>query len=74
MSSYPLINLKIQKYYLNKTRFNGVYQKFKLPKIKDGACVINLEYESIGTHWKAFYMNDDNVGSFGSFRVERIPI
>ena len=33
-------------------KFNGVYSKNSLPKIKDGAYVINLdEYESIGTHW-----------------------
>ena len=32
-------------------KFNGVHSRYKLPKIKDGAYVINLdEYKSIGTH------------------------
>ena len=34
-----------------KPKFNGVYSRNNLPKIKDGAYVINLdEYKSIGTH------------------------
>ena len=59
--------------YENKPRSNGVYSSFKLPKIKDGACVINLEYESIGTHQKALYMSGDNVVYFDSSRAEHIP-
>ena len=32
------------------------------------AYIINLdEYKSIGTHWTAFYMNDNNVTYFDSF-------
>ena len=34
------------------TKFNGVYSRNELPKIKDRAYVTNLdEYKSIGTHW-----------------------
>ena len=52
MSPHPLTNFEIQKYYHNLTRFNGVYSRDNLPKIKDGAYVINLdEYSDIGTHW-----------------------
>ena len=30
-------------------------------KIKDGAFIINLdEYETVGSHWIALYVNDDN--------------
>ena len=30
-------------------------------KIKDGSSVLNLdEYNSIGTHWIALYVNDNN--------------
>ena len=44
MSSYPLTNFEIQKYYQNESRFNGVYFRDNLPnKIKDGAYVINLD-------------------------------
>ena len=43
-----------------------------LPKIKDGAYLINLhEYSDIGTHWVVLYVN--NVTYFDSFGVEHIP-
>ena len=32
---HPLTNFEIQKYYQNGTRFNGVYSRDNLPKIKD---------------------------------------
>ena len=52
MLPHPLTNFEIQKYYQNKSRFNGVYSRDNLPKIKDGAYVINIdEYSDIGTHW-----------------------
>ena len=45
-------NFELQKYYQNEPKFNGVYSRNNLPKIKDGAYVINLdEYKSVGTHW-----------------------
>ena len=51
MPTHPLINFEIQKYYQNEPKFNGVYSRNNLSKIKDGAYIINLdEYESIGTH------------------------
>ena len=34
-----LINFEIQKYYQNEPRFNGVYSRENLPKIKDGALI-----------------------------------
>ena len=74
MSSHPLTNFEIQKYYQNEPKFNGVYSRNNLPKIKDGAYVINLdEYKSIGTHWIAFYVNAENVTYFDSFGVDHIP-
>ena len=51
MPSNPLINFEIQKYYQNEPKFNGVYSRNNLPKIKDGVYVINLdEYKSIRAH------------------------
>ena len=74
MLPHPLINFEIQKYFQNKPKFNGVYSRNDLPKIKDGAYVINLdEYKSIGTHWIALYMNENNIVHFDSFGVEHIP-
>ena len=50
MPPYLLTNFDIQKYYQKEFRFNGVYSRTNLPKIKDGAYVINLdEFKSIGT-------------------------
>ena len=52
----------------------GFFSRNILPKIKDGAYVINLdEYESIGTHLIALYVHGNNVTYFDSFGVEHIP-
>ena len=52
MQSHPLTNFEIQKYYQNQPKFNSVYSRNNLPKVKDGgAYVINSdEYKSIETH------------------------
>ena len=42
MLLHPLINFETQKYYQNESRFNGVYSRDNLPKIKDEAYVTNL--------------------------------
>ena len=74
MPPHPLTNFEIQKYYQNEPRFNGVYSRDNLPKIKDGAYVINLdEYSDIETHWVALYVNTNDVTYFDSFGVEHIP-
>ena len=73
MPPHPLTNFEIQKYYQNKSKFNSVYLKNYLPKI--WTYVINLdEYESIGCHVIALYVNSDNVTYFHGFGVEYIPI
>ena len=55
-------------------KFNGVYSRNNLSKIKDEAYIINLdEFESVETHWIVLYVNDDNVTYFDSFGVEHIP-
>ena len=70
----PLTNFEKQKYFQKEPKFNGVYSTNNLPKIKDGAYIINLdEYESIGTHWIALFVNDNNVTYFDNFGVEHIP-
>ena len=71
----PLINFEIQKYHQYELIvFNGVYSRKNLPKIKDGACVINLDgFKSIRTHWIALYVNGNNIIHFDRFGVEHIP-
>ena len=72
IAPHPLTNFEIQKYYENEPRFNGVYSRDNLPKINDGAYIINLdEYSDIGTHWIALYVQNNNVTYFDSFGVER---
>ena len=74
MSPYPLTTFEIQKYYQNEPKLNSVYSRNNLPKIKDGAYLINLdEYESIATHLIPWYVNTKNVTYFDSFGVEHIP-
>ena len=69
-----MTNFEIQKYYQNEPRFNGVYSRDNLPKLKDGAYVINLdEYSHIGTHWLALYVRNNDITYFDSFGVEHIP-
>ena len=61
MPPHPLTNFEIQKYYENEPKFNGVYSRNNLSKIKDWAYVIYLdEYNSIGTHWIALHVNGNN--------------
>ena len=73
MPPHPLANFEIQKYYQNEPTFNGVYSRDNLPKIKDGAYVINLdEYSDVGTHWVALYVHNDDATYFDSFGVEDI--
>ena len=62
------------KYYENESRFNGVYSRHNLSKIKDGAYIINLDgYSDIGTHWVVLWVSGNNVTYFDSFGVEHIP-
>ena len=47
MALHSSKNFEVQKYYQNEPKFNGIYSRKNLPKIKDGAYVINLdEYKS----------------------------
>ena len=68
MPLHSFTNFEIQKCYKNEPRFNGVYSRDNLPKIDDGAYVINLdEYSDIGIHWVALNVQNNNVTYFDSF-------
>ena len=74
MLSRSSTNFEIQKYYQNKLKFNGVYSRNNLPKIKNRANVTNLDkHKLIGNHWIALYVNNNNVTYFDSFGVENNP-
>ena len=72
MLPHPFTNFKIQKYYQNEPKFNGVYSRDNLPyKIKYRTYVINLdEYADAGTHWIALYVLNNDAVYFHSFGVE----
>ena len=64
----------MHKYYENEPRFNGVYSRDNLPKIKDGIYIINIdEYSDIWTHWVGLYINSNDATYFDSFEVAHIP-
>ena len=68
MIRHPLTNFEIRRYYQNEPKFNSVYSRNNLPKIKDEVYLMNLaELKSIGNHWIALYVNDNNVIYFDSF-------
>ena len=74
MPLHPLTNFEIQKYHQNEPRFNGVYSRDNLQKVKDGAYIMNFdEYSNIGTHWVALYLQNNNFTYFDFFGVEHIP-
>ena len=61
MPLHLLTNFEIL-YYQNKPKFNGVFSRNKLTKIKGAAYAINLEvFKSIGTHWIVLYVNGNNI-------------
>ena len=74
MSSHPLTNFEIQKYYESEPRFNGVYSRNNEPKtLKDGEYLINLdEYADVCTHWIALFLNRSEIVYFDSFGVEHV--
>ena len=74
MLLHPLTNCEIQKYHQNEPKFSGVYSRHNLPKVKNGAYVVNRDKnESIGTYWIALYVNSNNIVYFDNFGVEHIP-
>ena len=71
MLSQTLDKFEIQRYYKNESKFNIVYLRNSLSKIKSEGYEINAEeYKSIGTHkyfcimivfWMVLYVNGHNV-------------
>ena len=75
MTSHPLTNFEIQKYYQNESKFNSIYSRDNLSdEIKDGGYVVNLgKYSDIGIHWVALYVSINDFTYFDRFGVENIP-
>ena len=61
-------------HYYKIKGFNGVFSRNNLPKLKDGAYVINLDHrKNTGTHWVVIFLKKNEVIYFNSFGVEYIP-
>ena len=70
MPPHYLTNFEVQKYYENEPKFNGVYSRNNLSKIKNGTYILNLDkYKSIATHWIDLDVYDNTVTYFDSFGV-----
>ena len=55
-------------------RFNDIFSRNNLPRIKGGAYVINLDDKNIkGTHWVSLFINKNKGVYFDSFGIEYIP-
>ena len=51
-----------------------MFSRSNLPKLKNGAYVINLDHSgNTGTHWIVIFMKNNEVIYFDSFGVEYIP-
>ena len=64
-------HFRIQMYYQNEPKFNGIYRGKKLPKTADGAYVIYLDgSKSKETHGIALYVNGNKATYIDSFGIE----
>ena len=67
-------SFEIMDYFKDVEGFKRVFSRNSLPKLKNGAYVINLDHsENTGTHWVVIFMKKDEVIYFDSFRIEYIP-
>ena len=65
--------MKYEENIQTEPQFNGIFSRNNLSKIKDRAYTRNLdEYESLGTHQVALYMNAENVTYVDRFGVKNL--
>ena len=71
---HPLSSIDITKYFNDEPRFNGVFLRNNLPRMKDTAYVINLDdKKSKGFHWISLFIGRYKTGYLESFWIEYIP-
>ena len=74
MLPHALTNFEMQKCYQSEPKFNSVFSRNNLPKIKEWTYLINLDkYKSIEMHCIVFYLNGENVLYICSFGVQHFP-
>ena len=71
---HPLNNIEITNNFKYEARFNGVFSRNNLPRIKDGEYVISLDDKnSKGTHWVLLFIERNLAVHIDSFGIEYIP-
>ena len=71
---HSLTSFEIQEYFKDEKRFNGVYSRNNLPKLKNGVYVINLDHsKNMGTDRVVIFVKEDEVIYFDSFGAEYTP-
>ena len=72
---HSLNNIERTNYINYESRSDGVFSRNILPRIKDGAYVINLDDKnSKGTHWVSLFSGRNTAVYFDSFGFEYIPL
>ena len=72
---HPLNNIEITNYFKYEPRFNGVFSRKNLSRIKDGVYVINVDNKnSKGTHEVSLFIDKNIAIYFESFGTEYIPL
>ena len=70
--------MEITNYFKYEPRFNDVFSRNNLPRIKDGAYVINLNVKELvkenskGTHWVSLFIDKNSAVYFDSFGIKYI--
>ena len=60
-------------YFKYEPKFNGVFPRDHLSRIKDGAYPINLDKkQSKGTHWVSLFIDRNTAVYFDSFGIKFI--
>ena len=68
-----LSNIEITKYFNYKPSFNAVFSKGTSSRVKDRACVINVDdKQSKGTHRTSLFIDRNTGEYFDSFGIEYI--
>ena len=72
---HRLSNIEITNYFNYKPRFKSVSSRNNLPRIKDGALVINLDdKKNKATQWISLFIGRNTAVYFDSYGIEYIPL
>ena len=67
--------IEVTNYFNFELRFNGTFSRNNLPRIKDGANVINFDTKKRKvTHWVSLFIDLNLAVYFDSFGIAYIPL